>query len=125
MKLHFLTPEEESAIKNSIPWRSVERGIRDLIALANTIPGIATLQSCEGHVFLRDGGFEVEETHIAFRATEERTMELLFNLIPKYQITDIEIRYFSDGTFWICIHTDPAERNKLFELFRSLHQSVA
>lgn len=120
MKLHFLTPEEENAIKSSIPWRSIEPRVRDLVALANEVSGIATLQSCEGHVFLKDGIFEVDETLIAFRATKERTIELLFTLIPKCKLTDVEIRYFSDGSFWICVSTDPAERGKLFELFRKL-----
>lgn len=120
MTLHFLSSEEEKAIKANIPWEMVDRWIREAVRLANEIAGIATVQSCAGHISSKSDGFHVQSATIAFRASEERAQQILFDVAPKAGVWDVEIRYFSDGTFWISLHTDPSERPRLYELFETL-----
>lgn len=122
MKLHYLTPEEEAAIKKTIPWEEIDRKIRDLVRLANEVKGIATLQSCAGHVQPRDDYFTVDSAEITFRATEERALEFLFETIPNWreECVEVGVRYFNNGTFWLSIGVDPSERGTLYDLFRKL-----
>jgi len=119
--LHYLSEEEERAIKQSIPWDSIDCKIRDLVRFANEIKGIATIQSCAGHVQpLENGGFLIDAAHVAFRTTENITTRVLFDIAPKTGVTDAGLRYFNDGTFWIYIEVDPSERSRLYDLFREL-----
>jgi len=120
MKLHYLSSEEEDAIKATIPWHSIDPGARELVLLANKVDGIATVQSCAGHIDLNEDHFSVQASHIAFRATRERALEVLFDLAPRVGILDVSLRYWLDGSFWICVESDPAEKFKLYELFRML-----
>jgi tRNA(Phe) wybutosine-synthesizing methylase Tyw3 len=123
--LHYLSPEEERAIKSSVPYEGIEARIRGLVLLANSIPGIATLQSCAGHVRVRGEDFIVDATHVVFRANQEMTQEILFNAAPKAGIPDASLRYFDDGTFWIALECDPSESGKLWYLFRKLSEENA
>ena len=121
MAIHYLTDEEEQAIKQSIPWDSIDAKIRGSVRLANEVEGIATLQSCAGHVHpLEDGGFSVDAALIAFRATKERTLQILFDAAPRAGILDASLRFFGDGTFWICVECEPPERWRLYDLFKEL-----
>ena len=115
--LHYLSPEEEAAIKSSIPWESIDAGIRDLVSTVNKIEGIVTVQSCAGHIKQTDSGFYIESANITFKVTHERMIEFLFEAIPQSQIDDVEIRYFQDGTFWLYIRSDPSEKSKLYDVF--------
>lgn len=124
MSLHYLTDEEEQAIKRSIPWDSVDSKARGFVQLANEVKGIATVQSCAGHAHpLESGGFSVDSAHVAFRATQERTMQILFDAVPEEGIPDVWLRYFDDGTFWIHVEVEPSERWRLFNLFEKLSGS--
>jgi len=121
MKLHYLTPEEEQGIKANIPWESVDRKARDLVQFANSVPGVATIQSCAGHIRLKDNGsFYVSNACIAFRTTREIAERVIFELAPSVGITDVELRYFDDSTFWVSVLADPSEHGKLYALFRQL-----
>jgi len=121
VKLHYLTPEEEQAIKSNIPWPSIDRRIRELVKYANTIDGIATVQSCAGHIRINERGeFHISSAHIAFYTTYKRLIEILFVAAPQIAFEDVSIRYFRDGTFWVCVECDPAEKSKLYDLFRIL-----
>ena len=121
MKLHFLTSEEESAIKRSIPWESIDVKARELVLLANEVKGIATLQSCAGHVKPGlDIPWKISAAFIAFRVTKKRMEQILYGLCPELGIWDVNIRYFEDGTFWICIEVDPAHRQRLADFFSKL-----
>lgn len=123
--LHYLSAEEEVAIKNSIPWEDIDAGIRDLVSVANRIEGIATVQSCTGHIKQLEGGlFNVESAQITFKVTHNRLVELLFEAIPYSKVGDVEMRYFEDGTFWLCIRSDPAEKKKLYDVFDYLQRSI-
>jgi hypothetical protein len=121
--LHYLSKEEEAGIKRSIPWKDIDEGIRDIVALANSIDGIVTKQSCAGHVkhLLEDGEgtFYVQSANITFRANLECTVKALFDLIPRMGFLDACLRYFGDW-FWISIDCDPSERGKLREFFERL-----
>lgn len=122
MELHYLTPEEEKAIKSNIPWDEIDEGIKELVRFANKISGVATLQSCEGHTLWCDGSWEVESAHICFHVSgEDMARNILFVYAPNAGVTDVSLRYFKvDGSFWICVYADPAERGRLYDLFRSL-----
>lgn len=120
MGLHFLSPEEERAIKDSIPWESLDYKIRDLVRLVNTIDGVATVQSCAGHIHPIEEGFSVDCAHIALKATKDRTLQILFDILPSIRQLEAHIRYFSDGTFWISVDVDPASKYRLHELFKKL-----
>lgn len=123
MPLHYLTDEEELAIKRTIPWDSIDSEIRGLIQLANEVEGIATLQSCAGHVhLLENSNFSIHSAHVTFRATQKRMMQILFNTAPMQGIMDINLRFFDDGTFWIRIEAEPSERWRLYNLFRELQE---
>lgn len=122
MKLHYLSPEEEIAIKKSIPWRMIDTKFLELVRYINTIEGIATVQSCEGHIRSTDTGFDVSNSNICFRATEERASQVIFDLAPEVGINDIGIRYFSDGSFWISVRTHPTQSHKIQDLFRKLKE---
>lgn len=115
-----MSSEEERAIKEAIPWNSLDRYIREVIRLANKIEGIATVQSCEGHVHPSDEGFTIDPAHIVLKATEERTLEILFDIVPSLEFVDVNLRYFGDGTFWFSIEVDPSERWKLYKLVEQL-----
>lgn len=122
-KLHYLTSEEETAIKESIPWEHLDFRILDVVRLLNQISGIATVQSCGGHLTPTEDGFEVQSAHVAVKASEEMTHKLLFDILPDLRFIGVEIRYFLDGTFWICPSVHPTEFNKLYTLCRRLVES--
>jgi len=115
--LHYLSPEEEVSIKASIPWNKIDKGVRALVALANKIDGIVTVQSCVGHIKEDTKTFAIDSAGIAFKSNRKRAIEFLFEAIPQSQINDVEIRYFHDGTFWLYIMSDPAEQDKLKDVF--------
>lgn len=119
-RLHYLSLEEERVIKNNIPWESVDPDVRDLVLLANSVEGIATLQSCAGHVTPSGDGFHIRSAYLTFRATEDRTQNILFVLAPEVGITNVSLRFFDDGNFWISLESDPAEKFRLYELFRKM-----
>ena len=123
IELHYLTEEEEQAIKVNIPWTRLDPEIRELVMLFNKIAGIATLQSCAGHINLgENNSFIIDNAHITFRATLERTERALYIAVPMCNIADVSLRYFEDGTFWISVETDPAQKYKLYR-FCELMQS--
>ena len=118
--LHYLSPEEERAIKKSIPWAEIDSKIREVVKLANGLNGITTVQSCEGHVESDDDCFMVQSSSICFRATRQRTLEFLFEVVPDWRkdCVEVGIRYFSDGSFWLSIDVDPSRRRELYDLFK-------
>ena len=120
MKLHFLSIEEEQAIKTNVPWEFFDRRMLELVRVANAISGIAPVQSCAGHIRPIADGFHVEDAHIVFRATESRARQILFDVAPSVGISDVELRYFRDGTFWIKLIVHPTEHFKFFELLEML-----
>lgn len=121
MKLHYLSPEEETAIKKSIPWRMIDTNFLELVRFINTIKGIATVQSCEGHIKSTDTGFFVRScAKVCFRANRKRTNQVLFDLAPEVGIEDVEIRYFGNGSFWINVGTHPTQSHKIQDLFRKM-----
>jgi len=124
MNLHYLTTEEERAIKANIPWEFVDQRALELVRVANKIEGVATVQSCAGHISPTDEGFYIRSASLAFRLSEARTHQILFNAAPSVGITDIEIRYFEDGTFWLNLIVHPTEHFKFFELFEALSVEV-
>jgi len=125
MKIHFLTNGEESAIKSNIPWAKIDPEIRDLVKFANEISGIATLQSCAGHVYQDDNsGFHIEPACIVFKANKKWTEQTIFHIAPKYGIRDVSLRYFNDGSFWIDIGVDPAEHWRLWNFFKYMKEDA-
>jgi len=120
MDLVYLSPEREAAIKRNIPWDRIDSRIRSLIWRFNQVSGIATTQSCAGHVkSIGDGAFRVSEASVALFVTKVRFEELL-QLIPGCGITDIDLRYFSDGTFWMCFGWPPESYEPAYKLTRIL-----
>jgi len=122
--LHYLTDEEERAIKQTIPWESIDYGVRNLVRMANNVEGLATLQSCAGHISPQPDGFSVDATQLAVRATKAITTRILFEIAPRVGIRDISLRYWNDGTFWMNIETDPADRYRFYELFEVLQNDA-
>ena len=120
MKFHYLSSEEEKAIKEAIPWNNLDRLIREVVRLANRVEGIATVQSCEGHVRPNDEGFTIDPAHITLKATEERTQEILFDIVPGLEFVNVSLRHWGDGRFWLSIEVDPSERWKLYRLVEQL-----
>lgn len=124
--LHYLTPEEEQAIKSKIPWQNIEWEIRELVRVANEIQGLATVQSCAGHVTLLNtedvvkGHFHVRKAHICFRCTEKIAQAVVFGLASKHDILDVSLRYWVEGSFWVRVEAYPAEVGQLFHLFEEL-----
>ena len=123
--LHYLTTEEEKSIKANIPWESIDTRALELVRIANKVSGIATIQSCAGHISPKEEGFHVREARLALRTNVERTIQILFDAAPRVGITDIEIRYFRDGTFWLDLLTRPTEHFRFFELFEILIAEAA
>jgi len=122
--MRYLNAKEERIIKGNIPWEHIDPNIRDLVSFANTINGLATVQSCAGHIkALKTGGFNISDAHIAFKGTERIIRNALFQAVPKCNIRDVSIRRFDDGSFWICVYVDPAEKSKLYELFRFIKEA--
>ena len=122
MKMHYLSKKEETAIKSNIPWEDLDPGAIELVRIANTVKGIATVQSCAGHIKPKKdlmGGFHVRNSCLSFRCTEDRAHEILFDKACEYLI-DTELRYFSDGTFFISLLVEPGNRTKLFKLLKAL-----
>jgi len=120
VKLHYLSIEEKEAIETSIPWGLLDRRILELVRVANELDGIVTVQSCAGHISPITDGFHVRDAHIALRATESRARQILFDVAPSVGISDVELRYFRDGTFWIKLIVHPTEHFKFFELLEML-----
>ena len=121
--LIYLDSEKEKAIKSKIPWHKIDAEIRDLVQFANSIDGIATVQSCAGHVIYKgDGTWEVDSAEIAFFATKDITMKILFEIWPMVGDSDANLRYFEDGSFWICLCADPSETKRFFEAFRRIKE---
>jgi hypothetical protein len=119
--LHYLMQEEENSIKANIPWESIDGKARDLVWYANTVDGLATVQSCAGHIHPNEwGGFMIEPAQIAFRCDEEIARFVLFAYAPGVGIRDVSVRYFDDASFWICVESDPSELGKLYDLFTLL-----
>lgn len=120
MDLVYLSPEREAAIKRSIPWAEIESRIRGLVWRFNQIEGIATTQSCAGHVKpLGEEVFQVQGAHIAMFVSEERFLQLL-TLAPECGITDVSTRYFDDGTFWVCLGWEPESYEPAYKMTRIL-----
>jgi hypothetical protein len=121
--LNYLTPEEEAAIKANIPWERLDENVRDLVLFANQTSGIATLQSCAGHITPALDGelrLSIDPANIAFRATKERLRQIVFEIGPVLGI-DVNIRYFDDATFWVCFDDiDPSNHEVLRAAFRAL-----
>ena len=116
----YLDEDTERAIKARIPWKEIESGIRTLVWRLNQVPGIATYESCEGHVKPKgDDIFQVSSAHIAMRVTEERLLELL-KLAPECGIMDISIRHFGTGWFWVLLGWEPDDYAPAWELTRRL-----
>jgi len=128
-ELHYLTPEEEKAIKRNIPWERLDRDAVEVVRLANSVKGIATVLSCAGHFRPRKKeppeGFDVVQSMIALRATEKMTDKILFEYAPRYGIKDAQVRYFNDGTFWIALLTHPTEKGNLITLFHELKKEAS
>ena len=133
MSLVYLCPEREAAIKQNISWEGIDVGIRMLVLRFNQAVGIATTQSCAGHVQLLGSDaqslpapttlntkkdtyeFRIEGAYIAMFVNETRFFQLL-TLAPQCGIRDISIRYFDDGTFWICLEWEPGKNDPAFEI---------
>ena len=121
MNLHYLSIGEEKTLKRTIPYEDIDERIRHLVSYANKVDGLATLQSCGGHVIPKeDDQFEIQGAHIAFRATREIADKVIFDIAPRVGIMDVEIRYFNDGVFWILTGVDPSEHQKLFDMIDEL-----
>lgn len=122
MKLHYLSPEEEQAIKANIPWESIDQHIEDLVLFANQVTGLATVQSCAGHAHPTSDGetIQVDAANLCFRCTEQIAHDVLFSVAFSAGIRDVSVRYFDDGTFWISLEVEPSERGRLFECMRLL-----
>jgi len=121
-EIHYLTPEEERAIKRNVPYGRLDTDIVEVVRLANSVKGIATVQSCAGH-YRRKGTteeFDVRAASVVIRANEEMTNKILFEFAPRFRITDIQIRYFTEGTFWLNLLVEPTEKHKLIALFEEL-----
>jgi len=126
--IRYLSTEEEEAIKAKIVWENIEPGIREIVWVANSIDGIATVQSCQGHVDPpRDEseGFHIRNTLICIRTTRERAEQILFKYGPKYLREDVSIRYFHDGWFWLCLEAEPGEnKGRLRKLFMEMKEDA-
>jgi len=122
ISVHYLTREEEESIKANIPWEKIDRGIRELVMRFNKLDGIATLQSCAGHVTPIDNDcFRVASASICLRVSEERYDEIL-KLAPMCGIRNVKLRYFTDGTFWIALKWEPSEYGVAYDLARRLQR---
>ena len=120
MSLVYLCPEREATIKQNISWEGIDVGIRMLVLRFNQIAGIATAQSCAGHVQLIDNDtFQVDDAYIAMFVNENRFIQLL-TLAPQCGIKDIKIRYFDDGTFYICLGWEPGKNDPVLKITRIL-----
>ena len=124
IELRYLTPKEEKYIKKNITWRDLDVNIMHFVKHINdTIQGIATVQSCAGHVKELKEGFHIEESVICFKATKKRTYQALFVLPQLVGIEDISIRYFKDGSFYIHVGCHPNEFiEKLQKYFIKMRQ---
>jgi len=118
--LHYLSPEEESALKRSIPWARLDRHVRDLVRKANTIAGLATVQSCAGHIRPNGEGFNVSDASLTFRCDQDIAHRVLFSDAALCGISDVSVRYFDSGTFWLTVTVDPADLGKLDDLVNLL-----
>jgi hypothetical protein len=118
--VHYLSPQEEKDIKRSIPWRTIEPGIVEVVRLLNTIDGLATVHSCEGHVRPIDGGISSDNAFICARMSESVTNRVLLDGVFACGIRDASLRFFEDGVFWVCLEVYPASVDKLYCLYREL-----
>ena len=117
MPVAFLTPEQEAAMKASIPWADLDRDIRYFILDFSRIPGLATVSSCAGHIRINAEGFlDVDRAYITLCVSREMAMRLLFNAVPRAQIDCVQISYYEDNSMRITLECDPAERDKLGRL---------
>lgn len=115
-KVHYLTKAEEQSIKSDIPWSRIDRRIRELVLRFNKVDGVATVQSCEGHVRpINDQSFHVSSANVCLKVNQERYKEIL-DLAPQVGFEDVSLRYFKDGSFWICLEWEPDSYASAFDL---------
>jgi len=117
--MHFLTEAEEHHIKRTVPWESLDVGVRELVRLYNTIDGLATVQSCAGHVTPHSDGFSIDCAHITLRVAE-RWWPKIVGVFFEAGVRDITLRQFNDGSFWVSAEVDPGEKHLLYTAVRAL-----
>jgi len=120
MGLVYLCSKREASIKQNIPWDKIDARIRGLVWRFNQVPGMATTQSCAGHVKSKgDEVFQVQEATIALFVNRKRLFQLL-TLVPQCGLTDLNIKYFTDGTFWACFSWEPESYEPAYKMTRIL-----
>ena len=115
--------EEELEVKQNIPWQNIDPLIIECVRLANEIPGLVTVQSCEGHVRPNGDGFSVDSALVAFKFTNKFTVKEILELADHVKISDVSVRFFDDGSYWIILSTYPSFRCRLFQFFQLMKAS--
>ena len=118
--LVYMNLQEEANIKRNIPWDDLDPKIMEIVRIANQIKGIATVQSCAGHVKPDGKEFFVENAHLALKFSSDFTPGLLLEIANRVGISDVSFRLFDEG-FWVCIAVEPGYRTKLRDFLKAVN----
>lgn len=122
--MRYLEKPEEAGRKATVPWEQIDPKIRDIVRLANSIDGVVTTQSCEGHVTpSEDGvGFHVRSAHVSMMMSESRMLDAI-QVAPRAGIESLTFAFMTyDGSFEMTVWVEPSERGKLQEFFEMLKE---
>ena len=118
--LAYMSPQEEADIKRNIPWEDLDPKILETVRIANSIDGIATVQSCAGHIKYDGEELFTENANLAFLFNRGYKIESLLETAQHVGISDVSIRFFGEG-FCMCLSVEPERREKLRDFLEAVN----